>query len=188
MEFGDESDLLSLRAGLLVTSPVAWRMSQIIVTSDINRIRCNQFVLKPSFVTLTEQGLTADPSMLPDLPEEEVMKITFCMVSMLQNHARLTVIDFANQSIQCYDSLPNLISSEDRNMYYVTVMSEVFQKYGTETEITPVCVPTAKEISNDCVQISWLALKAIQMCEDAEEVISVLTVCKHLPTTYTRYP
>jgi hypothetical protein len=46
--------------------------------------------------------------------------------------------------------------------------------YGIETEITPVCVPTAKEISNDCVQISWLALKAIQMCKDADEVISRL--------------
>jgi hypothetical protein len=159
MEFGDESDLLSLRAGLLVTSAVAWKMSQIVVSSDINPIPCNQFVLKPSVVTLTEQGLTADPSKLPDLKEEEVMKSTFCMVSMLQNHDRLTVIDFANESIQYYDSLPNLMSSEDRKMYYVTLITGVLIKYGMETEITPVCVPTAKEISNDCEQVSRLIME-----------------------------
>jgi hypothetical protein len=57
-------------------------------------------------------------------------------------------------------------------MYFVTAMSGIFQKYGVEMEVLPVNVPTTLQISNDCVQMSLLALKAILMKKDPQQTIS----------------
>jgi hypothetical protein len=93
-DWGDESDLLTLRSNLLVSSAVAGRMSQLILQDYPQYDPGSHFVINPTFVVVLEQGLIAHTSTLPLISHEHVKLCVFDMVSMMKQHAWLSVIDF----------------------------------------------------------------------------------------------
>jgi hypothetical protein len=170
--WGNETDILTLRSGLLVSSAVAGRMCQKIVDMFPENIRRNMMLIDPTYVSIDVEGFAADPLLLPEVDQLDLANSRFVMISMLEDHAWLTVVKIRDEQIIFYDSLSGKIENELRKQYYMAMMGGFMVKYGMDMQFNIIEKPTAEQVGNECVQMSLLALKALLLDREPQEVVS----------------
>jgi len=167
---GNETDILTLTNGTLVSSSVAFRMASKIL-EDVKPPGKN-FILHPTAVFPTGNNITTDRSVFPTLAENELLETKFYMVSMLANHAWLTVVDIPRRTIEYYDSLPSAVRKYTRTQYFKTLQTSIKEVYNIPQQFAIEQKPTARQVGCECVQMSLLALKNILQNSDPKDIVA----------------